>query len=43
MLHAKTKELKEIEKQIEECGGKAVAGVVTFNNKAIRKSIKRKS
>lgn len=41
-LDEATKKLKLLENQIEENGGIAIAGVVSYKNKAIRKFIKKK-
>jgi hypothetical protein len=41
VLDSKTKELKKLENQLRECGGSVVSGVVSFNNKVIKKFIRR--
>jgi hypothetical protein len=40
-LNEGTQKLKELEKQIEECGGAVVAGVVSYKNKAVKRFLKR--
>ena len=43
LLDVKTKELKSIEKKLEECGGSIVGGSVSFKNKPMRKFLIRKT
>lgn len=42
VLQEKTAELRLLEKQIEECGGTVVSGIVSYKNTAMKKFLKKK-